>query len=152
MDNKDLIWAAGFIDGEGCISIIQDRGRYTASINVGQVSPRPLQELQKILGGAVGPVHDAFGGHYQWRVYSDKAAGVAEKLLPYLRNKEEQAMFLLRFQGTKGSTGKRVNAETDKYQTYLFEHVKKLNKRRKRIQPDAERLSETAPALRRKMR
>lgn len=143
MNDTDLAWAAGFIDGEGCISIMQDRGRYTAVINVGQVSRMPLDKLQGILGGSVGPIRDSKGGHFQWRVYADNAAGVAEKVLPYLCNKAEEAIFLLRFQGTKGHTGKRVDETTAQYQTFLFDEIRKKHTRRRNS--DAERLSEKAP-------
>ena len=145
MTDTDLAWAAGFIDGEGCITILVDRGRHTAAITVGQVNRRPLDRLQEILGGSVGPCKDDKGGHFQWRVYAEKAAVAAEKLLPYLKNKDQQALYLLRFQGTKGTIDKhpKVTPEIADYQSYLYSQVKYLNRRRTRL--DAERLNEDAP-------
>ena len=137
-----LIWAAGFIDGEGCISLIGDRGTYTAVINVGQTKELPLLVLQEVFGGSVGPVRDRFNQHYQWRVYGIAAANAAKLLLPYLILKAEQARILIAYQVTKGVQGQAISFEISAIRQDLFERMKALNKRRTL---DAERLSEEAP-------
>ena len=143
MNNEiELSWAGGFIDGEGCITILTDRKSHAAAINVGQVSRIPLDKLQRLFGGSVGFVHDKRGGHYQWRVYGPSASKTAELLLPYLCLKNEQAELLIAFQKTKGIQGQIVSAETKLLRQVLYLRVKELNKNRIL---DVERLNEEAP-------
>lgn len=148
MDAK-LIWAAGFIDGEGYVGatncthgVSAKRNSYTAVINVGQVSRVPLDILQEILGGSVGPLRDRFGFHYQWRVYGDKAAAAAARLLPYLVVKRRQAELLLEFQATK-TKSRCLTDEVYARRVAIHAELRELNGRRQHVQAD--RLSKETP-------
>lgn len=57
----DLAWAAGFIDGDGCMSLTKSQCsdhrrniRYCASLTACQAVQEPMLRLKKILGGSVG--------------------------------------------------------------------------------------------------
>jgi hypothetical protein len=63
-------YAAGFIDGEGCISIGVQKNSWVAKLTVVQVDPRPLHLLAQFWGGAVskkkpGPRRALA---YEWRI------------------------------------------------------------------------------------
>lgn len=83
MTNRDeVIWAAGFFDGEGHIGVNRHRsGRLCLQITIGQAgSPECLERFQKAAGG-VGSIYGPYKPgknskqeHYQYRVYTD--AGV----------------------------------------------------------------------------
>jgi hypothetical protein len=50
----DLAWAAGFIDGEGCIRITAgDRGGMNVGLTITQKSRIPLDHFVSIFGGNV---------------------------------------------------------------------------------------------------
>lgn len=66
ISQRDLGWAAGFIEGEGSFD---SHGRNTA-VTVSQVQRAPLEELVRVLGGSIA-LHLKARGHqqalYQWR-------------------------------------------------------------------------------------
>lgn len=105
MTDLDLAWAAGFFDGEGCISIptrVRSRNRhgYTLSLYVGQVDPSPLRRFQSLFGGTVvtkksGPF--ARRTMFMWRITGSTAFAALRQLHPYLTVKRSQADLALEF-------------------------------------------------------
>lgn len=96
MNNEDLAWAAGFIDGEGHFGIA-NKERMTPQIylSAGQCDRRVLDRLQAILGGKVyGPYKQKKAGHndyHYWRLGSQETKVAAERLWPWLSEvKKEQ--------------------------------------------------------------
>jgi len=59
MKATERAWAAGFIDGEGCVRISRRRAKtrgygnvvHMAEVSVAQVDPSPLIKLQVLYGG-----------------------------------------------------------------------------------------------------
>ena len=105
MTETDIAWAAGFVDGEGCVSQraqfrSQNRRTYSLSIYVGQVDPRPLYRLSEYFGGNVALRTSWKGGRpiYMWRVTGAKAEWALRVLLPYLMVKAEQARLAIELQ------------------------------------------------------
>jgi len=75
-ETKDLYWAAGFIEGDGCFS--QDQGRYP-KVSVGQVQKEPLLRLQEIFGGAIYTANrnrDNEQDGWQWAATGARARGI----------------------------------------------------------------------------
>ena len=98
LTQTDIAWAAGFIDGEGCVSTpvrMRSRNRrdYSLALYVGQVDPRPLLRLRAYFGGEVVPRTSRNGGRpiFMWRVTGNTAEVALRVLLPFLMVKEEQA-------------------------------------------------------------
>lgn len=54
---EDIAWAAGFFDGEGCITIGRE-ARHTVRIKVKQVEREPLDRFHRIVGA--GTVHGPY--------------------------------------------------------------------------------------------
>lgn len=90
-DIEEVIWAAGFFDGEGCTSVRRrPDGRIDLRIDVGQKDRRPLERFSNALGGrVVGPYHH---GMHRVLYNGDSAFGMLLLLWPYLCDpKKEQA-------------------------------------------------------------
>jgi hypothetical protein len=113
---EDLIYFAGFFDGEGCISIARQKKSWgdkqqayfhRLRINVSQKDPSVLKQLYDIVGGTM---HCSNG---VWKWYADDAAAVQflETLLPFLRIKKSQAELALEFSKTKKGGKGSITAE-----------------------------------------
>lgn len=90
----ELVWAAGFFDGEGCTCVGWRRRRWMkVVVAVGQNEPTTLERFRQAVGN-VGQLHQTKRGTWQWRVDgSDAALAVIDKLWPYLSGpKREQAL------------------------------------------------------------
>lgn len=95
----DLAWAAGFVDGEGCIQTTvrmrsRNRRDYILGLYVGQVDPRPLYRLSELFGGVVYPKSSGPTERrpmFMWRVTGSTAEATLRALLPFLLVKREQA-------------------------------------------------------------
>jgi LAGLIDADG-like domain len=94
----ELAWAAGFFDGEGCISTSNKK---YLRISIPQADPRPLLRFQAAVGvGKIrGPLRPpSFKPSYKslWRYHVYRASDiefVLEQLWPYLSEpKKKQAL------------------------------------------------------------
>lgn len=144
---RDLIWMAGFIDGEGSLSIVRQRGKvsrhYEASIRVYNTDARSFVPFLNYYGGKVSEgkqMNDRCKRCFQWRCPALETAGMLRDLYPYLRLKYEKAQLMLELlDGAKGTlvrTGKRrtkgvalIQANEIIRREYLYLQVKQLNRR-----------------------
>ena len=105
---EGIIWAAGFVDGEGNINIqryINTRGRthrpcHNLLLQVSQTSLDPLQKLKELWGGRVGQQrrkNPRCALTWNWWVSGKDAAQALAELRPYLLVKKEQADIALEF-------------------------------------------------------
>ena len=83
---RDLAWAAGFLEGEGCFQAHRNRlmrGQQTidARVNAVQKQREPLDRLQALFGGKIRamPMRTSFGtgSIWRWEVSGSRARGVA---------------------------------------------------------------------------
>jgi hypothetical protein len=107
-------WAAGFFDGEGCVSLSDctkknsPRGpvRHVAmKIIVAQKVTTPLEKFVELFGGRINPASssgpNALGGRFrgwEWTLRSTAAVDALTKMLPYLTIKREVAEVALDLQ------------------------------------------------------
>jgi LAGLIDADG endonuclease len=105
ISKTDLAWAAGFLDGEGCITIIRVSNRYSSgtyyviSLQVTQRVRKPLDKLANMFGGEVRRHNlKQRGGYWYWYRYGNNALEILEKVLPFLVLKEAQAKIAIDFQ------------------------------------------------------
>ena len=110
-----LAWAAGFIDAEGCISIVRGQGRrspnHYVSIQVGNNDLPPLQVLADMFGGTVKTRKTLYGTsktHFSWWSRSSGPAlqAIAD-LSPYLVSKREEADLVVEFGKRPTAMGRR---------------------------------------------
>lgn len=104
---EDLAWAAGFIDGEGCVSVTKSARQgqplpyYRADLIVANTVREPLDKLASIFGGRVVVTRRAIGNRrltYGWKTTGTAhTASVLRALLPWLTVKRCQAALVLEF-------------------------------------------------------
>jgi hypothetical protein len=90
---RDLAWAAGFLEGEGCFRASRTRypnGQcvYHATVNGVQKEREPLEALLAFFGGRIhySERYSGFGtgGTYRWEASGARARGVMMTLYPFM--------------------------------------------------------------------
>ena len=107
-DDFKLAWAAGFFDGEGCVSIAKPVNSpngdgkkyhsYQLQIIVAQRDRRPMDALVGLFGGGITPVKIHGSTYWYFRRHGRKATPILQAILPFLVLKREQAELAIRFQ------------------------------------------------------
>lgn len=131
MDKLDVAWAAGFFDGEGCISIRKTGGRgYGLLIQVTQVNKDPIQKFANLFGGSIC-LQESRGSHkplWRWCQACRRASESIRYMLPFLIVKQEAALLALQFQNMKtrgrGLSDEQIGKELD-----IKNKISELNQR-----------------------
>src|SRR6516225_3672191 len=101
--SRQIIWAAGFFDGEGCISIAkhqpnpkyyQHNHSYAVKLTVYQNMRAPLKCFKELFGGTI-KLRPATGKQkrngWVWSIGGQALVAALTQMLPYLIVKKEQA-------------------------------------------------------------
>jgi hypothetical protein len=91
--DTDLIWAAGFIDGEGCFSAgVTPAGTVRVVLVTSQRIRDPLDDLQGMFGGTINPVVNKGNPAFIHTISGrQELATCIDGIYPYLRCKQDQA-------------------------------------------------------------
>lgn len=134
LTNKDLAYAAGIIDGEGCVKIFKNdasvvhrpHNQYTLAVQVNMVDKRVVTWLHKKFGGAVyfHPAnikkHPTWRDSWRWYLQNYHCRDFLLQILPFLIIKVKQTRSALNFLDIKkGDIAKKHVA---------WENMAKLNK------------------------
>jgi hypothetical protein len=119
----DYQYAAGFVDGEGCISVRPGRVRPIdrekgwnlspfASLTISQVDPRPLQWFQARWGGSLRPLKRRSDGRkdrnaWEWCIVGHQAQHFFEGVRDMLKCKQEACDNAMRIAGLRKARGWR---------------------------------------------
>lgn len=137
-----LAWAAGFIDGDGFITIQRRNQKvketvYTSLyLRVGACQARqtPLMELQSLFGGTIreknsGPNREGYNRKVQWiwTLSCNQAMEALIQLLPYLIHKKEAAQLAVEFQQTMGTTKKETPDDVKLLREMLKDKIMEIN-------------------------
>jgi len=123
-------YIAGFLDGEGSISIVKvsrERGRYRCSVCLSNNNLGILQEIQKGYGGRIG----LWGGRCYRLVFPRKKEQLSllKDIHPYLRIKKGRGelaiLFHLCYDPNKG---KRIPDEVMRLRRRFWKEMRRLNK------------------------
>ncbi len=110
MEEKELAYIAGFVDGEGCISIFRQTVPrvsrtvgYRPSVSISNTDKSVLEYIQRLFGGRI---YQRAGKHlkshwkpqYTWNLVATDSVPFLEAILPFLQVKQEQAKLLIKFQ------------------------------------------------------
>lgn len=110
MDRDKLIWAAGFFDGEGCVSIRRQKRparensvrdvywTYTIDSAVSQKNPEPLEVFKALFGGHLYSYESYGVTYWRWCIAGKHTYRMLVLLLPYLIVKKGIAELAIRFQ------------------------------------------------------
>ena len=136
-----LAWAAGFMDGDGFITIQRRNQKvketvYTSLyLRVGacQAQQAPLQELQSLFGGTIrvknsGPNREGYNRKEQWvwTLSCNQAKDALVQLVPYLIHKKSVALIGIEFQETMGTT-KKTDEDTKLLRELLKNKIQEIN-------------------------
>jgi hypothetical protein len=132
----DYAWAAGFFDGEGCVSL-HSQGRYTClRVIIVQKDIRPIEFFRSVfeMSETIGIVTRQNRKHKYYRLVASgpSAANILRNMLPYLKLKRDVAEVALDFQAAvERYTPKERKATLPdsemEYRRSLTEKVKWLN-------------------------
>lgn len=141
---RDIIWAAGFIDGEGTITFKRynrnSQINYQPYMCCSQVNkPKQIEAvllLKTLFGGSVYSYRQKSGAKndvVQWSIVSRKAEAAIRLLRPFLKVKQEQADLAISFyekmvirQGPRKRT-----VEENSFRDSLWVSMRKLNQKGK---------------------
>ena len=113
---SEIAYAAGFIDGEGCI-IIDKRGQKGRTpttylkIEAYQIEPEPLDKLKSLFGGFVR--YEGRGNGFRYRVDNEKAYAALIAMWPFLIVKKREASVAINYWRYRRATkeGKSSNSK-----------------------------------------
>lgn len=98
-----VAWAAGFFDGEGCItvqesSVVSGTGWRSLSLilRVSQKRREPLAVLEELFGGSI---RQTSKGQFEWNLSAAKAAAALKEMHKHMVLKSSQTNVALEFQG-----------------------------------------------------
>lgn len=152
MERRDkLIWAAGFFDGEGSVSVrrqTRSNGKqglrglaYDLKVTACQRFIEPLITFKELFGGGIVPYKEYGLLYYRWDRTSSPARDALVEMLPYLTVKRPIAELAIRFQEhMEVNSGKRlgkVPLSDDEMaaRNLFYMEAKALNKRRTPLMP-----------------
>jgi intein/homing endonuclease len=134
-------WAylAGLIDGDGSITLITGRQKWSSSprVTIANIDKKLLKMIKKIFGGKLIPVRKIprnKNWKYGWMLYwtnGDNCSYILENILPYLKKKNRQAEICLEVSKTmgiyKGCKGLPLELRVRRLE--LLEEIRSINRR-----------------------
>lgn len=134
---KDLAYAAGIIDGEGCICIGCSLTRrktpvYSFVVEVQMSDREAIDWLHKTFGGSLYE-YLKFGRRkvYRWQVGTNNAKRFLMTVIPYLKVKQKQAELAIEFQNARSCTwhcGNPKPQELIELEKSQYEKLKRFHK------------------------
>lgn len=92
VSDDNLWWAGGHFDGDGCIAV--HYGGLTLVIGKAERGMASLLKMKELFGGSITKQRrkevDNWQPSWQWRMYSDEARKLCERLTPYVHAKRPQ--------------------------------------------------------------
>lgn len=126
-------WAAGIIDGEGCITLLTaNTERYYLVVIVNNTDYIMLKTLAALFGGRIRPVKPKRNSRkpiYKWCVYSQEAENCLKLLLPYLIVKYDQAVIGLKSREFMAYQGGNPTKESYTSLAWLYQELKDMKHR-----------------------
>ena len=131
-DEPEVAWAAGYIDGEGCISVSRNgkgNEQYLLRLTVSSTFLRSLSKLQRLFGGTIyGPrSRQSCRPSWVWSAGIRETQAALSQMLPYLTVKESQARVALAFPwfGARGG-GKKIAPALLEHRQAVAEELRRL--------------------------
>ncbi len=135
MTREELAYIAGFIDGEGCISIGLNGLRQTTGLafSIVNTNKQILEWIQSKIGGKIlrRTYHTSNNSKETYQLYKSgsRAYQILQLFEPYIRLKTKQLQIGLAYGMTIGSAGKHITQVIKEYRLQLYKQMKRLNKR-----------------------
>lgn len=139
MTKDQLIWLAGFIDGEGYFGIIPKNNRYQCHLRIATTHKSTMQYVSMLLEAPINfhrssKPKENWKDNYSVSLYDKKVEGLIVAILPYLVTKRWQAEGILEYRKTIKSGRNQYSSTTDqekKKQDEIYSLMRFINKRGK---------------------
>jgi len=112
----DIAWAAGILDGEGCIRIKRNNLKkktihYGLEVSVKMVDKATIERLKELFPDCSIYTERSSRGYlfYRWCVFGETASEILEEMLPYLVTKKDQAELAIEFIEMGKEPGRHLN-------------------------------------------
>ena len=138
LSETDRAYAAGLIDGEGCVRLNSRHrparvGQYTLVVEVTNTDQKMTVWLQEQFGGSVSYLPENTGSNrkerWHWRCGSNKALYCLDAIWPYTRTKRQQVKLGRRFQRYVQYTGRAKSPKSEALQQRFYDEFRRFNKR-----------------------
>lgn len=115
LSKSEYAWLAGFVEADGCVSILKSGGRESKSeklvmsrfgiaLIVNQKDPRPINYLVAAFGGRVRSTYKKHASrrkrYFVWALRANQAYAALVHLLPHMKVKRDQALLAIAMQGS----------------------------------------------------
>jgi len=130
LDPAQVVWCAGFFDGEGCITFANGQWGSDLHVSVSQRAPvvKPIQIFKDLFGGVVRETHVvtnvAEADMLTWSVTGYHAGGILATLTPFLVVKREQAELATQWVRLSPGRGNKATNEVRALRASLAEKVR----------------------------
>ncbi len=84
---EDVVWAAGFLEGEGTFIVA-----YSPRVQAAQASLPPLEKIKTLFGGTIAKKKRYKGTHtqaYVWTISGDGAVILMKLIYPYMSSRRQ---------------------------------------------------------------
>jgi hypothetical protein len=125
----NIQYAAGFVDGEGCIGFAKTRTSIFPRVLVTNTNLEILNEFKEKWGGDIKPLSlrkENWKQGYYWRISWAKAVNFLSDIEPYLKIKNRQAHAVFAWDEIRPGMGGK--ADKDSFD-FLVSYVHWLNKK-----------------------
>lgn len=149
LSDVDRAYAAGIIDGEGCIRITTRglrggtgfrQGQRTLMVEVTNTDHGMIQWLRQRFGGSVSYFKENAElnrrERWHWRIAANKALYVLDAIWPYIRTKRRQAKLGRRFQRYAQYVGRPATPKLQAVHERFYNELRVLNRRGVHIQKE----------------
>ena len=136
----DLAWAAGFIDGEGCIALYPRRQilkgktyhHFVLRLHVSNTDLLALERLQTLFGGSINKANHKDRPHYKpcwtWYCNTSRCEQALESLMPYLFSKKSQAVLGIASRRYIQRNGRPRAPESLQAQAQIYSQLRQLKR------------------------
>lgn len=138
----DRAYAAGLIDGEGCIRITARGkdggtgfrlGQYTLMVEVNNTDYGMILWLKEKFGGTVSHIKGSYELNrkekWHWRISANQALHFLDVIWPYVRTKRKQVKLGRRFQRYTQYAGRAATEKIRMLHERFYAELRALNKR-----------------------
>lgn len=132
-------YAAGFVDGEGCINVSSTRGTVFIRVLVVNTNKQVLELFKERWGGDICQnkhYNKSWKISYTWRVQYKACLSFLKDIYPFLIVKKQQVEAAFVFFEACPGRGRRWTDESISLAEKAIEKIKNLNKKGYEIAPD----------------
>ena len=105
-NHEQLVYMAGIVDGEGCLSTDRDGDRFKARLSIAGSHYPTMLWIRMIFGGSVYKCLPRKNSlvrskkiSWSWVLTCNQATELIKELLPYIKIKQKEAVVFLRLRG-----------------------------------------------------